>query len=81
MKHNKKRNTAFIYESLARELTRAIVGAQHERKERIVALIKEHFAGGSILFEELRLYRNLLETTNIEQVVAQRILDETKKVY
>ena len=25
MKHNKKRNTAFIYETLARELTKVIV--------------------------------------------------------
>jgi len=81
MKHNKKRNTAFIYESLTRELTKSIVGVQHARKEKIVALIKEHFAAGSILLEELRLYRNLLETTNIERDVAQRILDETKKVY
>ena len=70
MKHNKKRNTAFIYESLARELTKSIVSAQHTRKEKIVALIKEHFAAGSILLEELRLYRNLLETTNIEKAVA-----------
>jgi hypothetical protein len=81
MKHNKKRNTAFIYETLTRELTKAIVDTQKERKEKIVTLIKEHFGTGSILLEELRLYKNLLETTNIEQPVAERILEETKKAY
>jgi len=31
MKHNKKRNTAFLYESLVKELTKAIVRQQEER--------------------------------------------------
>ena len=30
MKHNKKRNTAFIYETLTRELTKAIVDKNAE---------------------------------------------------
>ena len=81
MKHNKKRNTAFIYETLTRELTKAIVDSEIARKEKIVALIKEHFAPGSILLEELRLYKNLLDTTNINASVAQRMLEETKKAY
>tara|TARA_R110000824_G_scaffold375379_1_gene566275 strand:- start:445 stop:1257 length:813 start_codon:yes stop_codon:yes gene_type:complete len=81
MKHNKKRNTAFIYETLTRELTKAIVDSKPVHKEKIVALIKEHFSAGSILLEELGLYKNLLETTSINQGVAERILEESKRAY
>jgi len=81
MKHNKKRNTAFIYETLTRELTKAIVSNAPAKKKNIVSLIKEHFAHGSVLREELRLYQALLETTNIHQKVAERLLQETKFAY
>jgi len=81
MKHNKKRNTAFIYETLTRELTKAIVDSESVRKEKIVALIKEHFSADSVLLKELGLYRNLLETKSINQGVAERILEESKRAY
>ena len=35
MKHNKKRNTAFIYETLSRELTKAIVD-KNDNKKKVV---------------------------------------------
>tara|TARA_R110000824_G_scaffold41043_1_gene122485 strand:- start:134 stop:952 length:819 start_codon:yes stop_codon:yes gene_type:complete len=78
MKHNKKRNTAFIYETLARELTKAIVDNIDEKKNKIVFLVKEHFSPSSVLREELTLYRTLLETNNIQQNIAERLLQETK---
>ena len=43
MKHNKKRNTAFVYETLCREITRSIVDQDRERKSLIFSLIKDHF--------------------------------------
>jgi hypothetical protein len=78
MKHNKKRNTAFIYETLARELTKTIVAKDLKRKEKIFGILKEFFTDGTILGEELRLYRILLETNNIQANVAQRLLEEAK---
>ena len=42
VKHNKKRNTAFLYESLVKELTKAIVRQQEERKGKIIKIIKEN---------------------------------------
>ena len=55
MKHNKKRNTAFIYETLTRELTKAIVDKNSDRKETVLAIIKEGFSGDSTLAKELSL--------------------------
>ncbi len=42
-KHNKKRNTAFIYEALIKEVTVAMLRGQTERKRKIVDIIKKHF--------------------------------------
>ena len=81
MKHNKKRNTAFIYETLSRELTKAIVDKDSNRKATVLAIIKEGFAGNTILAEELSLYKHLLETRNIQENLAERILQETKFAY
>ena len=81
MKHNKKRNTAFVYEILVREITQAIIDKSAERKAKIVSLVKEHFESATVLGEELALYRALLETNNIEESVANRMVTEVKKAY
>ena len=74
MKHNKKRNTAFLYESLVKELTKTIVRQQEKRKQKVLTIIKENFKNGSPLKEELDLYKSILENTD-------RFLVETKKDY
>ena len=81
MKHNKKRNTAFIYETLSRELTKAIVDKDSNKKATVLTIIKEGFGGNSILAKELSLYKHLLETRNIQGNLAERILQETKFAY
>ncbi len=43
MKHNKKRNTAFLYECLIKEITKAVVRKDSARKESIINIVKEHF--------------------------------------
>jgi len=77
-RHNKKRNTAFIYEALVRELTKCVVANDQERKGVIVSLIKEHFAKGSILREELDLYKALYETSDLEPRVCEKLILEVK---
>ena len=42
-KHNKKRNTAFVYESLVKEATVAILKNDYERRDKVVNIIKKHF--------------------------------------
>ena len=81
MKHNKKRNTAFIYETLTRELTRAVVNKDRATKQKIGSLLKEFFSKGCILAQELELYTALLETVNIHPKVAERLLNETKMAH
>ena len=49
LKHNKKRNTAFLYETLIRGLTKAIVEKNKELKDELVSILKEHFEKNSLL--------------------------------
>lgn len=78
MRHNKKRNTAFIYEAVVKELTKAVLNKDIPKKNALTVVLKEHFAKGSPLACELELYKVLLETRNIKSPVAERILQETK---
>ena len=81
MKHNKKRNTAFIYEILTRELTQTIVSQDSLRKGQIVTILKDFFSKGTVVAEELTLYRTLLETRNMQPKIAERLLEEAKEAH
>ena len=81
LKHNKKRNTAFVYEALVRELTKSIVKNNKNKQSKIVSIIKEHFDGESILQEELQLYKSLYETKSMKKNTAEKVMTEAKKSY
>jgi len=81
LKHNKKRNTAFLYEVLIKELTKSIFDKEAPRKRFISGLIKESFGVNSILGRELEYYKTLLETTGVEHHLAEKLLQETKMAH
>ena len=81
MKHNKKRNTAFLYESLVKEMTKAVLRADIEAREAVSSILKEHFHNNSILNRELSLYKTLCEVRSVERGTAEKILTEVKRVY
>jgi hypothetical protein len=78
VKHNKKRNTAFVYEALVREATVAILKNDAERKEKAVSIIKKHFHSQSILKQDLECYRSLYESQNLDKTTSQKILNEVR---
>ena len=80
LKHNKKRNTAFVYEALVRELTESVVKNNKNKQNKIVSIIKDHFSNGSLLKEELDLYRSIYETRHIEKRIAEKIVVEVKEL-
>lgn len=82
MKHNKKRNTAFLYECLVKELTKAIVRNDNDLKLKITEVIKENFSKGTILKKDLEIYNSLLEGTGqSEYANALRVIYEIKRDY
>ena len=81
LKHNKKRNTAFLYEALVRELTKATIEKNESLKKELVSIIKEFFSIGKPLARELDVYRSLYESNNLESEYAKAVLNESKRVY
>ena len=77
-RHNKKRNSAFVYEALIREATVAIMKGDKEKKETAAALIKKHFKSGTLLRKDLDCYRSLYENQNLDQLTAEKIIKEVK---
>ncbi len=78
IRHNKKRNTAFVYEALIREGTSAILQKDEPRCNKIVAIIKKHFKDDSILKKDLECYKSLYENQNLSEVDSARIIREAK---
>ena len=78
-KHNKKRNTAFLYEALVQELTKAVMENKTVEKNKLVLILKEAFSSPTQLGQELRLYRSLSEReTGLAESDARRLVAEVR---
>ena len=77
-KHNKKRNTAFVYEALIVEATVAILKKDLKRQKGASNLIKKYFRPGSTLRKDLECYRSLYEEQDLDKQVSRRIVHEAK---
>jgi hypothetical protein len=75
-KHNKKRNTAFIYETLLREIVKQSVAKNKDKRNIGISLLKENFKKGTQLRKDLDLYKALLETTNLSEKMAEKLIAE-----
>jgi hypothetical protein len=78
IRHNKKRNTAFVYEALVREATIAVIKNDTETKEKVVKIMKKHFSSNSILKRHLECYRSLYETKGVNKETCEKIIKEAK---
>lgn len=78
MKHNKKRNTAFIFEVLIRELTKSVIRKDTKKKSAIIKLVRENFKSNNLLSKELELYKAILETESADKEMAEKIIFEAR---
>jgi hypothetical protein len=78
-KHNKKRNTAFLYEALLKEVTKAIISGDRKVKKTAINILKESFAPKTVLSEELELYKTLLETKEMDNLAAEKIVFQVRQ--
>ena len=79
LKHNKKRNTAFLYEVLIKQYALASLRKDEVLAKSIKGTLKEFFGAGRPLSEELRLYKNLYELNSADSYVAHRLIQESKQ--
>jgi hypothetical protein len=80
-RHNKKRNTALLFEILVKELTKTAVSKDGQRKNTIVFIMKQHFRKGTCLSEELEIYKSLSDNQDLDKEIAEKILQEAKHQY
>jgi hypothetical protein len=80
-KHNKKRNTAFLFESLIKEMTKNILDGNTLKVSVIKSILKETFAPNKSLTKELDCYRALLDTDGLDQYTAEKMIFHAKKKY
>jgi hypothetical protein len=76
VKHNKKRNTAFVYEALINEATVAVLKDDFERSKKVVDLVRKHFTSDSNLKRDLECYKSLYENQSLETDMSHKILKE-----
>lgn len=77
-KHNKKRNSAFLYETLIQELTKCVLSKDAAKQKSITELIKESFSANTEMYKELKLYHAIMHTKSVESNIAEKILSEVK---
>ena len=80
-RHNKKRNTAFVYEAILREATVAMLRKDIERRDLALNIIQKHFKEGSLLKRELECHRSLYENQNLDKDISEKILREAKMAH
>ena len=78
-KHNKRRNSAFLYETAVLELTKAVLDNNKKLQNDIMALIKESFSVRTFMGYDLKLYKGLATTHNVNSLTAEKIINETKR--
>lgn len=78
LKHNKKRNTAFVYEILISELSKASMYNLQERKKDVLKILKGFFFKGSLLREELEIYRSFEGLSGVEEKTIEKIILEAR---
>ena len=70
-----------MYEALIKELTKAIVNKNLEKKNALVSTLKENFSTGKVLQKELELIKTLSETKRVDMFTAERLLSESVSRY
>ena len=78
-KHNKKRNTAFLFEALIKEMAKSVVSDDTERQNKIARIIKRHFQKRGVLYKDLQTYKTLINLKEAEESFARRIVSEVRR--
>jgi hypothetical protein len=78
VKHNKKRNVGLLFAQLSQAVSESMVEGDVKRANRVLSLIKRHFAPGTELFKEFRLFRAIMVTSVPSDSLATSIIGEAK---
>ena len=77
-KHNKKRNTAFVFESLTREVVKSIIAEDLEKKNIVISTLKKFFNKNTELYKELQIYKSILEAREMTPQMKEKVVKEAR---
>lgn len=80
-RHNKKRNTAFIYEILIVELSKATMAHHDEKKNKSIKLLKKYFSRGKNLKKDLNIYRSFEDVSDLDRDLVVNLIQEAKNQF
>jgi hypothetical protein len=79
IKHSKVKNTGVLFELLVRQITLEVLNG--DKTENAKKIVKEFFAPGKELNNELRLYELLLKEKYTSEVRAEKFVDSVCEAY
>ena len=79
--HNKKRNTAFIFETLVKEFSKAAMYQNLKRKSNVALILKEFFKKDKILKRDLDIYKSFEDTTALSPELIEKLINEAKRQF
>ena len=77
-KHNKKRNTAFVFESLVREVVKSVISEDKKKKDVVVSTLKKFFNKETELYKELQIYKSILEARDLDAPMKEKVIKEAR---
>ena len=77
--HNKKRNVGLVYEQIVRQASIATTDKRVAEAKEYIGLAKKYFSSDSELIKEFKLFNAILETSNVSERVAYRVLELAKE--
>lgn len=73
--HQKKRNSALLYEFLIKHISNFLFENKKEEAVKTLNLTKFHFRDGTCLNQELKIFKNLLESKPKDKETALRLIE------
>lgn len=77
--HNKKRNVGLLYEFLVRAASGAVIEGDTQKSAAALRILKKHFAPGTPLHREFKLFNSLMKVEISSSAVAGTILREARE--
>ena len=76
--HNKKRNTALLYEFLIRKISSALFEGDKKTSSTALKILRRYYKPGTQLYKEFRLFNSLVKTTVSSDGVSSSIIGEAR---
>lgn len=80
-RHNKKRNTAFIYEVLIVEYSKASMSGDSSKKNKLINLLKKYFSKETLLKKDLYIYKSFEKTSDLDSDMKVKLIKEAKSQF